>query len=332
MNKRFVSRAIPLLLAFGLLWYVLKDVPFGELIGQFRKANAWLILSVGLAIVVYSLVRAVRWRMVLQTLGHNPSTYRTVIAMMAGQFASMLLPGAGELTRCGTLQRTDGIPLSHSVGSVVGERVIDLFVLLLTLLLTVVVEFVRMKAYLSGLTLALPDGFFAGFILVLLSLGGLAGWWLSTNQRVRQHPFVQKVLGAINGFRAGFLAIAKLPNPALFVGLTLFNQLLAWAATYMLLNAFESTGALPPSAALTVLTVSSLGGLAVPTQGGIGTYHFFVSRALMLYGFSASAGATAATFLHAVGFGFNLLFSSISFLLVPFLWRKQKATPASVGE
>lgn len=67
------------------------------------------------------------------------------------------------------------------------------------------------------------------------------------------------------------------------------------------------------------MAVSSLGGLAVPTQGGIGTYHFLVSRALVLYGFTSAEGAVVATFLHAVGFGINLVLSSVSFLVLPIL-------------
>jgi hypothetical protein len=59
--------------------------------------------------------------------------------------------------------------------------------------------------------------------------------------------------------------------------------------------------------------------LAVPTQGGIGTYHFFVSRALVLYGLPAAEGVSIATFMHAIGFGINLVLSSTSFLIVPIL-------------
>ncbi|WP_077133046.1 lysylphosphatidylglycerol synthase transmembrane domain-containing protein [Spirosoma montaniterrae] len=329
MNKRFVSQSISILLALGLLWYVLKDVPLGELADQFQKANYWVLLVAAVVFGMYYLLRAIRWMLTLQALHYSPSLFRVAIAILSGAMASMIIPGAGELTRCGTLQRTDGIPLSHSVGSVAGERVIDLFVLLLTLLLTVLVEFVRMKAYLSNLTLALPDVFWAEIMLVLVVAGGLIGWWLFTNQHIRQHRLTTKVLGAINGFREGFLAIRRLPKPALFVWLTVSYQLMGWAFTYLLLQAFDVTRSLPPSAALTILTVSSLGGIAVPTQGGIGTYHFFVSRALVLYGFTTAQGATAATFLHAVGFGFNLIFSGISFLIIPFLLQKRNARPAA---
>ena len=89
---------------------------------------------------------------------------------------------------------------------------------------------------------------------------------------------------------------------------------------------------LPPTAALTIMAVASIGGLAVPTQGGIGTYHFFVSRALVLYGLTLPEGVVAATFMHAVGFAIRLVFSSISFVIVPSLVSQRQKTTETVRE
>ena len=133
--------------------------------------------------------------------------------------------------------------------------------------------------------------------------------------------------GFSRGLSEGFLSIRQLPSPALFIGLTVLSQVLAWMSTYFLLLSLEITQSLPPTAALTIMAVSSIGGLAVPTQGGIGTYHFFVSRALVLYGLTLEEGVVAATFMHAVGFAIGLVFSSISFVILPSLVsQRQKAT------
>ena len=73
-----------------------------------------------------------------------------------------------------------------------------------------------------------------------------------------------------------------------------------------------------------MLAVAALGGLAIPTQGGIGTFHFLVSRALVLYGLTTTEGALAATFMHAVSFGINTVFSGISFLIIPILVQQRQ--------
>jgi uncharacterized membrane protein YbhN (UPF0104 family) len=110
MNNAFTRQVVPIGLAIGLLWYVLKDVPLNQLAEQFQRADyGWLSL-VALLIGLYVVVRAARWRLTLQVIGFSPSLFRTTIALLAGSLAGMIVPGAGDLTRCSTLQRTDGVP------------------------------------------------------------------------------------------------------------------------------------------------------------------------------------------------------------------------------
>lgn len=316
------------MVAIGLLWYVLSDVPIAELTGQFRRANLfWLLLTV-FVIGSYYVIRAIRWQLTLQALHYQPSLVRTTIALLTGTVASLLVPGAGELTRCVTLQRTDGIPIAQGIGSVVAERIIDLFMLVLVLLLTVLLEFDRMRSYTANLTLTVPNTYLIAGVVGAGVVGWLVIRWALRTQVVRAHPLIKKALGVSQGFGRGFQSIRQLPQPGLFVLLTVLGQVFAWLSVYLLLLAVDATRSLPPTAALTILAVSSLGGLAVPTQGGIGTYHFLVSRALVLYGFTATEGAITATFLHAVGFGINLTLSGISFLLLPVLIAAKQTQPA----
>ncbi len=155
---------------------------------------------------------------------------------------------------------------------------------------------------------------------------GIAGallYWLNQKQAIRQHPLTTRLLGIGRGVGKGFMGIRQLKQPSLFVALTLLTEVLLFLITYVLFFASSQTSTLPPIAGLTILTVSSVGGLAVPTQGGLGTYHFLVSRVLMLYGMNETNGVVVATFLHAVQVGFSLLLSSLSFLIVPILIRQR---------
>ncbi len=317
--KQAVRRLIPGLLAVALLVYALKDISFGAIGRQFKQADYGLITLVGLVTVASYFVRGIRWQQPLLALGYRPTVFRTTVAMQTGVVSSMIVLGSGELTRCATLQRTDGVPLSQGIGSVVAERIIDLFMLGLVLLLTILLEFSRMQTYLVNLRLAVPDTYLMVGAVGVITVLTLLSWWALSRPAIRQHPLTLRVATLFREFGRGFMAIRQLPRPGLFVLLTLANLVLAWLSTYLLLLAVDSTQHLPPTAALTILAVSSLGGLAVPTQGGIGTYHFLVSRALVLYGFTSAGGAVVATFLHAVGFGINLLLSSVSFLLLPTL-------------
>ncbi|WP_018618571.1 lysylphosphatidylglycerol synthase transmembrane domain-containing protein [Spirosoma luteum] len=337
MNKRLVQQGLPVVLSIALLWYVLKDVPLAEIGEQFRQADVgWLAVS-GLVTGLYQLVRAARWQLTLQALGYQPSLFRTTTALLAGTMASMLVPGAGELTRCGTLQRTDGVPMAQGIGSVVAERVVDLIMLLVIIALTVLLEFRRVGQYMMDLLMPVARRLIPGkpstTLLVIVSIS-LVALFIGLYHVLRSEAFwknrlVVRVVTIIREVKRGFLSIQQLKQPGLFVFLTVVNYGLAFLMTYSLFFASSQTTALPPQAALTILTVSSVGGIAVPTQGGIGTYHFLVSRALVLYGMTLTEGVVVATFLHAVQTGFSLLFSSLSFLIVPLLIAsRRKKQPA----
>ncbi|GAB3500782.1 lysylphosphatidylglycerol synthase transmembrane domain-containing protein [Spirosoma knui] len=333
MNKVFARQALPILLAIGLLWYVLKDVPLTQLAGQFRRANyRWLFIVAGLT-CLYFIVRPIRWRLTLQALGYRPSLFRTTVALLAGTMASMIVPGAGELTRCGTLQRTDGVPLAQSLGSVVAERVIDVIMLIVLVGLTFLFEFKRVGQYITNLLTPvasrfIPEGksgalLISGLLLLAISIG-LVSWLLKT-KAFQEHRWVIRAVAIGRNIGKGFLSIRQLNQPKLFIALTISSYVLSFSITYALFFASAQTVFLPPTAALTVLTVSSLGGLAVPTQGGLGTYHFLVSRVLILYGMKETDSVIVATFMHAIGFGINLLLSSVSFLIIPFLLKHRAA-------
>ncbi|GAB3941749.1 lysylphosphatidylglycerol synthase transmembrane domain-containing protein [Spirosoma harenae] len=324
-----LKRILPLLLGLILLAYVLKGISFEDIGTQFKQADYWWILLTGFLTTLTFFVRGMRSTQPLLALGYHPTTFRVTIALLAGTIAGMIVPGSGELTRCATLQRTDGIAFSHAVGAVLAERVLDFFVLIGVCLLTFTLEYVRLQTYFSGYALNVPSGL--GWILLSVGVlaAGLIYWFFMRTDWSAprwQHPFIQKVIGFIRGLRQGLLSLKKLPNPALFIFLTVLNQVMAWLMTYSLMMSLESTRELPILSVLTIETVSLVAGVLIPTQGGIGSYHLLVSRVLTLYGFSIHNATVLATFLHAVGFFFNLLISSIGFLIASLLVTRKPIT------
>jgi uncharacterized membrane protein YbhN (UPF0104 family) len=114
----FLKRFLPLGLGILLLIYALRNVSVSAIRQQFQLADYRWILLVGLLTVITFLVRGARSRQPLLALGYNPTTFRVTIALLAGTLAGMIIPGSGELTRCATLQRTDGVSFSQAVGAV----------------------------------------------------------------------------------------------------------------------------------------------------------------------------------------------------------------------
>ena len=330
MNK-VLKRSIPLLIAIILLVYVLKDIGFKDIISQFKKTNYIYILLASIITCLSYYLRGWRWQQPLLALGYKPTAFRATIAMQSGSVASMIIIGSGEMTRCLTLQRTDNIPFSHTIGSIVAERVIDTIMLLLIFFIAFVLEVSRMSKYVSGLTFS-TSGTVLGLVLIVGLIASGLFYLLWRHPYIRKKNFTEKINRFAKGLWEGFAAIRTLPNSLLFIFLTISIQVLGWLGIYCLMLSSEITRSLTPTAALTVLAVASLGGFAVPTQGGIGTYHVLVSRALVLYGLTTAEGAIVATFMHAVGFAINLVLSSISFLIIPVLIQRRNKEVALEAE
>jgi len=103
----------------------------------------------------------------------------------------------------------------------------------------------------------------------------------------------------IKGFIDGLRSVANLKRPGLFIFQSAFIWVLYYLGVYVALFAFPFTSDLGGGAALFLLVAGGIG-MSVPAQGGIGSYHFFVSQGLVLYGVLEINGLAFATMLHGL--------------------------------
>jgi len=76
--------------------------------------------------------------LLVEPLGFKPTFWHTYHALMIGYLSNFALPRLGEVTRCVTLGRREKIPVDSLFGTVIIERVIDLLMLLLIMLVLLV--------------------------------------------------------------------------------------------------------------------------------------------------------------------------------------------------
>ncbi|MCK7534447.1 MAG: flippase-like domain-containing protein [Marinilabiliales bacterium] len=74
----------------------------------------WLLLSIILGIFSH-IARAMRWNILIRSLGYKTDTPTTFYAVMTGYLANMAFPRLGEVTRCGVLSRKKGSPFQCPV-------------------------------------------------------------------------------------------------------------------------------------------------------------------------------------------------------------------------
>ena len=130
-NKLITILNFLLFLTLGiiLLYFAFRNISFQALLSDLKNANYyWILLSLLLGFLGF-VVRAYRWRMLIEPLGHKPPLKDTFHALMTGYLANYTLPRFGEVTRCATLNRTNKIPMDALIGTVIIERTIDVIVL-----------------------------------------------------------------------------------------------------------------------------------------------------------------------------------------------------------
>ena len=81
--------------------------------------------------IAESFHRALRWRLLINSLGYNSSTSNTFFAVMIGYLTNLALPRLGEVLRCTVLARYEKIPAEKLIGTVILERLIDAITLAL---------------------------------------------------------------------------------------------------------------------------------------------------------------------------------------------------------
>jgi uncharacterized membrane protein YbhN (UPF0104 family) len=324
MLKALIKYSVSTLLAASLLYWAFSksDLRWTDIYQTAQSANyQWIIISVIIALISH-LLRAFRWAQLLGAIAFNPGTTRTFTAVLIGYFANFIVPRMGEVSRCGSLQKTANIPFEKSFGTVITERIVDLLGLAVLVGLTFIVEWEPIQQFLFPNFHFPPTMFLAGLGAGAMACLGLI-WILRDRLHVRWEQFAatNKVGELLQGWFVGILSIKEVENPAKFILYTILIWVAYFANTYTLLLAFPISASLSLSAGLTVLVMGTFG-MATPTQGGIGAYHSLVASALSFYLIPVKDATVLATFFHGTQMATILLFGGLSFIITFFLPQK----------
>ncbi|HLO43110.1 MAG TPA: lysylphosphatidylglycerol synthase transmembrane domain-containing protein [Leadbetterella sp.] len=314
--KKALKYILPIALGLALLNWVFKDIDLLKTLQSFRDANYVLVFFAAILALLAHISRAARWNIMLEPLGYKPSLRNTSIAVLIGYLTNLVFPRAGELARSASLQKSENVPFDKSFGAVIAERIIDVLILGLLVLVNLLLEFGRIKSLFIDL--------FGGqnptkllFVLGGLLLLGVLGIVIfqKNKEKFLRIGLVKKIFDFTEGLRSGFLSVLKIEKSAQFFLHTFFIWAMYYVSTYLLCKAVSLGDSLGFLSVLTILVMGSIG-MAVPTIGGIGSYHLLVGKIVALYGLSNQDGISLATFLHTMtGILFILIFGLIAFIM-----------------
>lgn len=316
-------------LALSLFYYLYKDDDLTELASVFERAEAsWLALSI-LAALTSHLSRALRWKIALKPLGHSPKIQTAFLAVMSTYFVNLFIPRLGEVVRAGLLRRTDDVPIEQSFGSIIAERAIDLIMLMLLCIVTLWIEFEKIGDFVTEQVLSALLPLLGGKGIAIMGaiavMGAMAIWAIWQNRS--RWGWIQKIWSIIEGVKAGLLSIMRLSKVAQleYVAHTIVIWVMYYLMGYLLFFCTPETAALPAVCGLTALMMGAIG-MALPSPGGIGTYHLFVTAAFVAYNLSETTGRDFAFLMHSTQTLGVLFFGGISFGLALLIAQKKRKT------
>src|SRR5215203_1297678 len=280
MNLRtaFVS-----LLALALVAWFLRHANIADVWTQVRHARMDLLILGFIFVMATYWARAIRWQYLLAPVGHT--RFRTVLRTTVIGFAALaILPArVGDVLRPYLLARSEGLATTATIATVVMERVLDL-IAVLTLL----------AIYVWGFTgdSPLPDR--------LLNPVKVSGTLAAAASRILPGRFSERVGHLATTFSGGFAA-ARNPRALLLAMVWSFPLWLAIAAeAWAVTVAF---GIDMPFAGTFLLQALLVIGVAVPTPGGVGSYHeAYRIGVTTFFGAPNDRAVAAAIVTHAISF------------------------------
>lgn len=292
---------LPFVLGIGILWWMYRGTDWRDFMHcVFHDMHwGWMALSL-LFGVLPQLFRAWRWRMALKPLGEQPRARVCADAIFLSYASSLVVPRIGEVARCGTLKKYDGVSFSKSLGTVLTERLVDsVMVILLTAVavlsqLPVLLQFLRT----TGMSLDQVLGRFTGTGYVVTALCAVAvlgfGYYLFKNL-----SFFSKSREIARNIWTGIRSLRDVKNLPLY----LFYSLGIWVGYflhfYIAFFCFDFTCGINPVAAFLIFCVGTFAVL-VPTPNGAGPWHFAVKTMLILYGVAEPQAILFALVVHTI--------------------------------
>lgn len=333
MNKKVLSAIkISFFLSIGVffIWLFLRKLTPDqklEIWESFIHADfAWL----GLALVIgffSHLVRAMRWRMLLEPIGYHPGLKNTFLAVMIGYFANMALPRLGEVTRCGVLNRYEKIPMNKSIGTVIVERSIDMVVFIALFFINFIIFFDKLENYVNEKVFTPlsqkfqnfeASSFYLGLLIAIFAL--LLIVFFIFRNKIKGNNFYLKVKELLLGFWHGLRSVTRIKKPVAFIFQSVLIWILYFLMIYVCIFSLPETSHLSIGAGLSMLIFGSIGIMIV--QGGIGIYPAIIAETLAIYGVQNTTGYALGWLTWTAQTILIVVIGIISLIVLPVLNKK----------
>lgn len=315
---KWLTILIPLLIGVGIIYYQYTTLTPEELANikiSFKKANYYyILLSLLIALVGYW-SRAYRWKFALNHLGYQTKFSTNLLTVCVSYLVNLTVPRSGEITRAALLKKYENVPFDKAFGTIVAERIVDLLIFLLFVLIGFVSQFdqiyqffVSQNVSLQSLIITASIGFVLFVVFVLI--------WIYAEWEI-----VLKLKRKFSGLIEGITTVYKMKDKWKYI----FHSFFIWFSYLMMF--YVAIFALPETKDISfdiVIMGFIFGSLAVGfSNGGLGAYPLSIALIFMLYGINKDVGTAFGWLVWTSQTVLAIFLGILSYILLPVLNRKK---------
>jgi hypothetical protein len=246
-----------------------------------------------------------------------------IYAVMGNYAVNFVLPRAGEVWRCGVVTKYDKIPFSTTFGTLLVDRFFDVVAMAFIMVLCFALDFKFFTSYLqsnpavgTGVISTFSSFWLYGSLILVFSVMYVLFRYLPN------FFLIKKIKLFYHGMKRDILMVWQMKKKGLFILYTFLCWFGYYLYFYLCFYAFGFTEHLGPVAGLLVFAMSSLG-VAAPTQGGIGAWHFMVITSLLVYGVSYEQGSAFAGAIFTIQSLWLILIGLFSIFAIQYVKRDE---------
>jgi uncharacterized protein (TIRG00374 family) len=310
--RKWLTILIPLLIGIAIIWYQFSSLTQDEINKikiSFQKANYfYILLSLLIACVAYW-SRAFRWKYAFNHLGYQTHFYNNFFTVSVSYLVNLTVPRSGEISRAALIKKYENIPFDKSFGTIVAERLVDLSIFLLFVLISFIFQFDTLYQFLIDKNISFQTIILAGFIGFLLFILFVIIWIYA------EWNIIKKLKKKFAGLIEGMASVFRMKNKWKY----LFHSFLIWFC--YLLMFYVTIFALPETSSISfdvVVMGFIFGSLAIGfTNGGLGAYPLSIALILSLFGISNETGIAFGWLVWTSQTLLTIVLGLISYLLLP---------------
>ena len=263
------------------LYFAFNQVNIEDIYRALSNANKAYIFAAFTATFITFILRSLRWKILLDS-PKDIDLQKYISTTHIGYFLNNILPfRAGDIARAKLLSNnSNNIKFSFLVGSLVAEKIIDLWI----------VGFFSICLILFGFNNVLGLEFTIGILLLYI----ITSFIIFGNNSLANK--IKKQFSITENFFEGYLLVSKNKIKLGSISLLLWCSFVAYM--YTLLKSLNIDLSFQQYVGITV--ISSIVTSLPIAPAAIGTYHLAVIYFLTLYGIEIDKSQTAAILLHSV--------------------------------